>query len=154
MSLAGLLHLASQRGEGALGFAQVAADLVEADPGEPGDDLLLAVLRRDDDDVLFGGDDHARLLGEPAVRGHVDRAAQVPGREVLRRPGVDHDRSCRAPLHELLDRQRPGRGGGVEQSVFLAVEDGVVDEVGGRGGLPLGDQRDEFLLVHRLYRRS
>lgn len=81
---AGLLPLVRQCRKGALGLAQVAADLVEADPGEPGDDPLLAVLRRDHEHLLPGADDRARPLGEPAVRGHVDPAAQIAGREVLR----------------------------------------------------------------------
>ncbi|WP_390897447.1 hypothetical protein [Streptomyces justiciae] len=52
----------------------ISADLVEADPGRPRDDLRLMVLRCHHDDLLLRAEDRARLLGEAAVRGHVDRA--------------------------------------------------------------------------------
>ena len=113
--------------ERALGLAQVACDRVEADAGQADDDLLLAVLWCDDDDLLLGGHHGAGGFGEPAVGGHVHRAAQVAGGELLRVAGVDHDGSGRLLRDHLVEGQRHRGVGGVEDPVLLAVEQRVVE---------------------------
>ena len=150
--LAGAIALGRAE-ERALGFAQVAGDAVEADPGEPDDDLLLAVLWGDHHDLLVGAHDHARGLGEPAVRRDVEGAGQMACGELLRVTGVDH-----APRRPAADPSTSGRSSGrawragSNTSCARAVEHRVVDEVVRGGRLPRGHQSDELVLVHRLTR--
>ncbi|GGY42579.1 hypothetical protein [Streptomyces tanashiensis] len=53
-------------------------------------------------------EDGAGLLGEAAVGGHVQRAAQVPGRALLRVACVHHDRAGGPQPGELGERRRAG----------------------------------------------
>ena len=70
--------------------AEIADGVVGADAGQPQRRVLLLAGIGDQRDLVPDLGDHAAGLGEAAVEPDVDRAAQVPGGEVLDAAGVQH----------------------------------------------------------------
>ena len=98
---------------------------------------------------LARAQDVAGVLGEPAVEADVDRPAQVPGRELVRGPGVDHDGTVGLLARPTRSRSNSGGVVGlVEQVALLAVRVGGEREVERRDRLALRDGVDELVLGH------
>ncbi len=113
------------------GIGQDADDPVEADPRQP----HLRLERRrgiaDEDDLAVGGEDVARVLGEAPVEADVQRALEVPVREVGGAARVDErGAGGRAPQH-LVERERCRGAVLGEQLARLTVALRVEREVGG-----------------------
>ena len=123
--------------------------MVEADAGEPDPRLVLASGVGDDDHGLAGAQHVAGVFGEATVEPDVDRSAEMPGREQLGRPSVDHDRPLGLAAEHLVDVEAGCLRGVVEQLAFGAVRVRGEREVQRGDGLALGDGFDELVLGHR-----
>ena len=130
-----------------IGLGQVADHPVEADPGQPVLAFEFLAGFGEQHDVDVGRQHRTGELGVAAFQADVDRVAQVALGELLGSAPVDEHGAAVDRGTDLVVGHRRRHLGLVEQSAVLAVEDRVVDEVAGRGRLPLGDQVHERRLV-------
>ncbi len=147
---AGVLDLVLVSEQIGLGIGDVADRVVETNPRQPHRDLLLLTLGRHDDDPLVGPEHHARRLGQSPVSRDADRSAQVAGGEGDGVARVMHDGSVGQRCRDGRVVERGDRGGEATGVALLLVEGRVEEEVCRCARLPLGDDRDELLLGHRL----
>ena len=102
---------------------------VETDAGQAHFGLGLATGFGDDHDRLAGPSDVAGVLGESAVEGHVDRTADVTGREHFWGAPVDDDGAFAAAPFQPGHVEKHGRVGVVEQVAAATVGVGREREV-------------------------
>ena len=102
----------------------------------------------DEHDVRVRLEHRRGPLREAPTEPDIDRALDVPGREVGGLTGIEEDHAGNLQRHDVVDREQRRRFG-VEQRAEPAVQLSVELEVVRTRRLRFGDERDEPILVHR-----
>ncbi len=130
--------------EGVEAILEVAGDVIETNPAQANRGLFFLVGGGDDDDgcAIEHG---ARPGGELADEADVDAAGEMAGGEFGGVSGIEDLRAAGLQLQDLVKGQRIHfvRQGLVQRRMLVAVEHGIVIEVGRSIRLVGGDDLDE-----------